>query len=62
MLADGGEAIADLPVLRDQPGAVRPGGLGSDHVAVAVAVGRDDAGAATRGPRSGPRGRLGSAR
>ena len=44
MLADGGEAIADLAVLRDQAGPVRAGRLRPDRVAAAVAARRAGAG------------------
>ena len=52
MFADGGEAISDLAVLRDQPALFGP--VASDPtVAAAVAVGGNAASAVARGPCHG---------
>jgi hypothetical protein len=62
MIADGGEAIADLAVLRNQPGLFRPGGLAGDVLAGAGLGRRGDVGRVEAGPRDGQGAGLAAAR
>uniref|UniRef100_UPI0040403D5C hypothetical protein n=1 Tax=Streptomyces sp. DG1A-41 TaxID=3125779 RepID=UPI0040403D5C len=54
MLADGGEAIVDLVVLRDQGEVVQPCRLDTDFLAAAGRRRRTRTGPSAVGPRSGP--------